>query len=340
MDAPKVSIVLPFRNASQYLSECVNSIQDQTIDSWELIAVNDCSSDQSLQILNSFAKKDFRIKVYHSPGIGIVSALNHGLKYSTAQIIARMDADDLMEPKRLELQLGYLQQNQNLGLVSSLTEHFPKSDINRGYDLYVDWTNNILTYDEHFDHRFIDSTFAHPSATFRKCLIKKFGSYRDGDFPEDFELWLRWLQLGVKMEKIPQVLLKWRDHPKRASRSDSRYRISAFQKIKAKYFHLWFLQKTSLHNRQIFCWGAGRVARKFSDYLIKKGIPISVFIDLDPNKIGTMIKGLPIIGIEDLPPPTTCFVLILVGVRGARKEVSDFLSGKGYILGKDFIALS
>ena len=123
-----------------------------------------------------------------------------------------MDGDDLMEPKRLEIQVDHLDKNTKVGLVASQVEPFPKAIKNqrKGYELYVQWTNEILTPEEHSMNRFVDCPFAHPSIIFRRSLIDCYGGYAKGILPEDFELWLRWMGHGVVMEKLPQVLLKWK----------------------------------------------------------------------------------------------------------------------------------
>ena len=342
MHKPLVSIVMPCRNEEKYLPVCLDSIQRQTLRNWELIIINDHSHDQSAKILENFLKIEKRGRVLHNPGNGLVSALNLGINHSQSEMIARMDADDIMEPQRLEMQVKHLQKNAHIELVSCQSQHFPKpiQKQRKGYQVYVDWTNQILTPEDHCINRFVDCPLAHSSVIFRKSLIQKFGGYQDGEFPEDFELWLRWMSHGIKMEKLPHTLLKWRDHPERTSRTDSRYQPVRFNEIKAKYVKLWIEKEAHLNKRKIVCWGAGKIARKLSKLLIKNEIRISAFIDLDPKKIGRSNTEIPILSIDQLPPPDKCFVFILVGSRGAREQIFSYLSDKGFMAGKDFMPLS
>ena len=254
---PTVSIVLPLKNGRKHLKECFDSIRSQSLQNWELLAVDDHSIDDTWKILKKFSQEDKRIIIRKNPGLGLVDALNYGIDLSRSSLIARMDGDDIMHSKRLEKQVDFLSQNTSIGLIASQVEHFPTSTNNerKGYRLYVKWTNSIITHESHSTNRFIDCPFAHPSATFRKELIQRYGGYRFGDFPEDFELWLRWFSMGVRMEKIPEILLSWRDQPDRCSRVDPRYSQIAFQKIKAKYFHQWLTYEAPLKERMIFCWG-------------------------------------------------------------------------------------
>ena len=339
---PKVSIVLPVRNEEKFLEECLKSILQQTLTHWELIAIDDHSTDESHQILETFAQEDSRVRIFKNPGNGISDCLNYAIYLAKSSLIARMDGDDLMEPKRLEIQVDHLDKNKKVGLIASQVEPFPKAikTQRKGYELYVQWTNEILTPEEHSINRFVDCPFAHPSIIFSKSLINYYGGYAKGMIPEDFELWLRWMGHGVVMEKLPQVLLKWRDHPERASRTNLGYTPSAFQKVKAKYLRQWLEEEFTLGKRIILCWGAGRVAREFFSLFKKEGIRISGFIDPDPKKINKQIATLPIMSIERIPSPKQCFILILAGARGVRKKTAEYLQEHGYVLGHDFLPLA
>ena len=228
------SIVLPYRDSAETLDECLKSIQGQYLKDWELLAVNDHSSDNSEKIVRGYASKDSRIKPMKSIPKGLVPALNLGTMHSVAPFVARMDADDRMLPERLRAQVGFMEKNPEVGLVSCKVEYFSSSpNDTRGYESYVDWTNKLLSHKEISVNRFVESPFAHPSVLFRKSLLDKFGPYEDGDFPEDYELWLRLLSHGVRMKKIDKVLLQWRDRPERLSRKCKRYSKDAFQRTKA-----------------------------------------------------------------------------------------------------------
>src|SRR6266581_3934019 len=106
--SPAISVVMPVYKAERYLAQAVDSILDQTFTDFELIAVDDGSRDQSLQILNGYAQKDQRVRVISRPNTGIVGALNDGIAAARAPLIARMDSDDLSLPQRFEKQVTYL----------------------------------------------------------------------------------------------------------------------------------------------------------------------------------------------------------------------------------------
>jgi glycosyltransferase involved in cell wall biosynthesis len=339
---PLVSIIMPFHNAEEYLGECLESIIAQTYKRWELIAVDDHSTDNSINIVRFFSLSDKRIKIFSNPVQGIVDALNHGLENSQGLLIARIDADDIMTKQRLSRQVGHLRENPHIGMVASLVDHFPPASNKKrkGYSLYVDWTNRLLTHEDHFFNRFVDSPVAHPSVMFRRELTDLHGCYKHGSFPEDYELWLRWMEEGVKIEKVTEVLLRWRDHASRLSRTSSNYSSSALQQTKAKYLKRYLDHLTKLDGRKLLCWGAGRVARKFYSLLKEYKVTISAFIEVDEKKIGRQVEGIPIISHSDIPKKVQCFVLILTGARNARSQITQFLEQRGYRLGDDFIPLA
>jgi len=339
---PLVSIVLPFYNAGKYLGECLDSIIAQTYKRWELIAVDDRSSDDSINIVRSFSRSDERIKIFSNPGQGIVDALNYGIEHSQGLLIARIDADDIMTKQRISRQVGHLRENPHIGMVASLVDHFPAASERerKGYSLYVDWTNRLLTHKDHFFNRFVDSPVAHPSVMFRRELIHLHGSYKHGPFPEDYELWLRWMEVGVKIEKVPEVLLHWRDHSNRLSRTSKDYSCFAFQQTKATYLKRYLDHLTRFDGRKLFCWGAGRVARKFYSLWKEYEVSISAFIEVDEKKIGGQVGGIPIISYLNIPKKEQCFVLILTGARDARTQITKFLEQRGHRVGDDFIPLA
>lgn len=332
---------MPFKSQAFYLEECLSSIVSQQIENWELIAVDDYSMDESRLILENWASRDSRIKVIVNEGKGISDALNCGMEKSRADLIARMDADDVMCPDRLKKQYDFLSAHSEVGLVSSCVHNLNISGKSqfKGYQLYVEWINSVKTWNEISLNRFVESPFAHPSVVFRKELIRRFGSYRKGFFPEDYELWLRWMQAGVIMKKIDEKLLHWRDHTDRASRTMSIYSKEAFQRVKAKYFIFWLRTKKN-KSFIISAWGAGKVARRQAQYLIEEGAEISHFYDVDPKKIGTSKNGIPVKATNEIPPPGDEFILILCGARKARAIIEDFLWSKEYVLGKNFLFLA
>lgn len=333
---PVISVILPVYNAEETLDSAVESIIQQTEENFECIVIDDGSTDRSASIIGRWASRDSRVRPLRMQHRGIVGALNAGLEAARGAYIARMDADDLSLPGRLERQKTFLEDHPEVGLVSCLVEHLGDKKKKAGYARYVRWINSLTGHESISLHRFIESPLAHPSVMFRKRVVERYGGYREGDFPEDYELWLRWLESGVQMEKIPEILLKWRDDPDRLSRVHPRYSFEVFYRIKARYLARW-LESNNPHHPEVVIWGAGRTTRKRADMLLDHGIEITHYIDIDPNKIGKEIHGRPVWGPEDLPAPGSHFIIPFVGRHGANEMIREALGEKGFEEGDHFI---
>lgn len=334
--SPRVAVVLPVRNGAASLLDAIASVQAQTLTDWELIVVDDGSTDMTDVILEAAAKADQRIRVISLGAVGLAAALNAGVAAARSDLIARMDADDIAHPERLQEQVGFLlePENESVGLVSCLVQFGGRRNEATGFALHVDWVNSLTTPDEISRSRFIESPLAHPSVVFRKQLVHQFGGYREGDFPEDYDLWLRWLGAGVRMAKVPQVLLTWNDPPGRLSRTDARYAPDAFYRVKAPW-----IARAVVSAARVYIWGAGRHTRKRAAHLQQHGLEIAGYIDVDAKKISPALggAGLPVISFTALPHPGEIFVLSYVSTRGARDFNRGELLARGYREGRDFL---
>ena len=334
---PEVSIVLPFRNAADTLEECLDSIQQQSLTAFELIALDDGSSDGSAEILSKRSRADSRVILVRSERHGIVAALNTGLGLARSVFVARMDADDIMGPRRLELQSDYLQKNREVAVLGCRVELFPIESIRDGYREYVRWQNACIGPDEIADNIYVESPFAHPSVMMRRSVVERMGGYAEGDFPEDYDLWLRMNQEGIRMAKLPDVLLSWRERPDRVSRVDHRYSRESFDRLRADYLAS---DPRLTEGRPVVVWGAGRRTRQRARRVIERGVAPTAWIDIDPKKIGHSVWGIPVESPQWLegaaPRP---FVLVYVTRHGAREEVESDLQRRGWKRGRDYLAV-
>jgi hypothetical protein len=277
---------------------------------------------------------------------GLMAALDTGLAAARGEFVARMDADDESHPERLAEQVALLRARPELGLASCLVEFGGDRVANAGYALHVDWLNALVEPAELALNRFVESPLAHPSVMFRRELVAQHGGYRDGDFPEDYELWLRWIDAGVRMAKVPRTLLTWHDPAGRLSRTDGRYDPEKFFRVKAE----WIAREMDRVLRarsgraterpaHLHVWGAGRPTRKRAARREAHGLRIAGYIDVDPKKATGALggTGVPVIGPERIPPPGEVFVLGYVSSRGARKSIRPALTRRGFVEGRDFL---
>jgi glycosyltransferase involved in cell wall biosynthesis len=333
--SPAVSIVLPVRDAAETLGACLESIRSQTLADFEVLAVDDGSTDASARILARWAARDRRLRLIRTPPRGLVAALNLGLEAARCELVARMDADDLMAPERLALQCERLWRDPSLTLVGSRVRLFPEHLIRTGYRRYLAWQNACLSARDIADEIYVEAPFAHPSVMFRRGPVRALGGYREGPFPEDYDLWLRLHRSGHAMAKLPEVLLHWRERPDRTSRIDPRYAREAFDRLRARYLAA---DPRILHNRErLVIWGAGRRTRRRCAHLLSRGFRIGAWIDVDPRKIGNRVDGAPVVAPRWLAREPRPFVLGYVANHGARELIAQGLHAMGYRRGRDYL---
>ncbi len=317
-----VSVVMPFRNAATTLPECIASIQAQTFRDFEVVAIDDRSSDESADLCR---RAGFRVV----EAAGLVAALNAGIAAARAPLIARMDADDVMHPERLAAQVELIE--RGFDLVATQVELFPDEEIRAGYREYVRWQNGVVTPEEIDVNIYVESPFAHPSVMMRRDVV-----YHDGPFPEDYELWLRMHSAGKRMAKVPRVLLRWRESATRVSRVDPRYSRSAFDRLRARYLAR---DPRVRDARELVIWGAGQVARRRVALLLREGIRPQAWIDVDPRKIGRTFAALPVHPPDWLDRDPRPFVLVYVTNHHAREQVAEFLEERGYRAGIGWVGV-
>lgn len=328
---PNVSVVLPVHNGEQTIARAIESIIHQTYHNWELLVINDGSTDGSENKIKTI--HDSRIRYLHSPHSGIARALNYGIKLAKGRFIARMDADDESLTRRLEKQVHVLESNPNLGLISCQVNHVGNKG-QSGYRYHVDWINSLLSPTQHYLHRFQDAPLAHPSVMFRKSLFYKYGGYNEGSIPEDFELWLRWMHFGVNFEKIPEVLLHWHDSACRLSRVHQNYSSSNFFKVKAHYFGQWYHDNKI--GRPLWVFGTGRAVNKRIKPLMGFGFTIEKRIDVQVSQSDQIIHY------KDLPKASVAgpFILSYVSDRKGKAAITTYLNSLGYLAGKDYLLMA
>lgn len=334
---PRVSVLLPVFNAAEFLPACLDSLGRQTLREFEVVAVDDGSTDGSAEILKQRGRRDHRFQILERPHSGLVPTLNGGLEACRGDMVARMDADDIMHPRRLEMQLEALRADREISVISSLVKHFPANRVAEGFRLYDNWLNSVLDHQQMARERFVESPVAHPSVMFRKEAIVQVGGYRDRGWPEDYDLWLRLFEQGGLFDKVPKTLMFWRETSGRLSRTDRRYSSHAFLKCKAHFF----ARGPASGNTTVVLWGAGPNGKRLHRYLTEQGATIKAVIDIDPAKIGRMVRGSQVFAPECLPEmlDEQTIVAAAVASRGARQLIRDRLINLGLLEGRNFWCL-
>jgi len=336
MTQPAVSILLPVRNEERFLSAALESLFRQTLKSWELVAVDDGSDDATPSILARAARRDPRVRVLRPAQRGLVVALNAGLAACRAPLTARMDADDISHPRRLEFQAAFLAENPSVGLLACDFRHFPRSGMRTGMLAYESWQNGLSSHNTILRDLFVESPFVHPSVMFRTEAVLGVGGYRDLGWAEDYDLWLRMASAGIRFARLPRTLLFWRDRPERATRTMPAYTAAAFRACKAHHLKQGFLKGTD----EVTLAGAGLEGRAWRRTLLEEGIRVIRWVDVDPKKIGRTLHGAPVAAVGEVKREDAASMLVTVGTRGAREQVRQWANGAGFVEGKDYLCVT
>lgn len=328
---PSVSILLPFHREGFWLEEAINSILVQTCSDWELILIANCPDRITLDLAKQLSSRDERILLLREDSPGIAFALNTGLAAARAPLIARMDADDFSLPERIEKQIRYLESHPEVDVLGTRTAPHPEGSPGEGFASFMDWQNSIMDPVDHRLQRFIESPIAHPTVMYRKELVKRYGHYLTTGLPEDYELWLRWMDKGAVFSKLPEGLLLWRDHSGRLTRTHPDYTKEAFGRIRSHYLAIEL--KRILGSRKLIVCGADRSCRRKASILTGEGVAVAGFADVVPRDI----SGLMFIPASEIIHDPDLFFLSFVSSRGKAAEMRDFFRKKGMQEGQDFL---
>ena len=341
MSDPLVSVLLPIFNAEDTVEAALRSLSAQSLTDFEIVAVDDGSSDRTARLLAEYAADESRLRVIRADHAGLIDALNLGLTHCRGRLVARMDADDIALPGRLALQAEFLDRHPEVSIVATAMEiTSPSGEVGEGFRIYGEWQNGLITHDDICREIFIESPITHPTVVLRRDELAELGAYQDRGWAEDYDLWLRYYAAGKRFAKIPEVLLQWREHPQRLTRTDSRYSVENFLRAKAHY-----LLAGPLRDRDaLFVWGAGRTGRRLSKHLIRGGRTPEFFIDIAPDRIGGTLRRVPVIGPEDLADHwnehRSPILLAAVASRGARALIRNELDRQGLTETEDFLCVA
>jgi len=218
---------MPVYNGQKYLRVAIESILSQSYQDFELLIINDGSSDDSPEIINSYSDSRIRV-VTNGKNLGLIATLNEGLDLASGEYIARMDCDDISLPDRLHVEMKFLARHPEIGFCGSWYERLRET----GRDI-------VSMPVEDAENRFMlmfDNTFLHSSVILRKCLLDEHSLRFDSGVPhaEDYDFWIRCSKY-TKMANIPEVLVRYRQHGENVSIKHRASQISSANLVRAGY---------------------------------------------------------------------------------------------------------
>lgn len=314
-----VSILMPVFNAGPYLEKCLNSILKQSFRAWELIAVDDHSTDESWEKLCSFEKVDRRIKIFRNPGQGIIHALRFALQQSNGHRITRMDADDIMATHKLESLYNELEKAGPGHLSTGLVAYFSDQPLGEGYRNYAQWLNDLTLKDAHYSYVYKECVIPSPCWMVCKDDLIRVGGFESDRYPEDYDLCFRFYQHQLKVIGSTQLLHYWRDHGGRASRNQEVYADNFFLPLKMEYF----VQLDYDPQRKLILWGAGKKGKRMAQWLKAEGIPFTWVCD-NPKKWGHRIHDCLLYPPEKMLSLGKIQIMVAVGSPEGQEEIRHF----------------
>ncbi|MBS9463649.1 glycosyltransferase [Flagellimonas sp. 389] len=322
MQSTLVSILIPFKNTAHFLTECLDSIINQSYQNWEVLAIDDHSEDTSMNLVTSYNEHDERIKVFKNTGKGIIPALQTAYSKSSGTFITRMDSDDIMKPNRIKTMVNSLIETGEGHIAVGQVSYFSDRGISNGYERYEIWLNQLTAKGTNYTEIYKECVIPSPCWMAFRNDLDSCGAFEPDRYPEDYDLTFRFYENDLKIIPCNEVLHLWRDYDSRTSRTSEHYAQNYFLDIKLHYF----LKLDYDFARPLVIWGAGFKGKNIAKKLLEQGIEFVWLCD-NPKKINKKIYDQELSHfsiLEKLPKPQS---IITVANEEAQKEIKRYLNG-------------
>ena len=319
MSQALISILIPFRNTEDYISECLTSIINQSYKNWEAIFVNDRSDDTSNEIIENIVKQDQRVKLLKNKGSGIIDALQTAFSLSKGDYLTRMDSDDIMLPDRLEVMLNSLLKHGKKHLAVGKVKYFRADGVSDGYARYERWINQLTETGSNYSEIYKECVIPSPCWMLHRDDFIACDGFNPNRYPEDYDLTFRFYKADYKCIPCDKVLLHWRDYSTRTSRTHEHYAINYFLDIKVHYF----LELDYDPKRPLTVWGAGNKGKTVAKLLIKNNIPFYWICD-NEKKIGKHIYEQELLNFNYLSELNQPQSIVTVANESEQNDITNY----------------
>ncbi|MDB4182965.1 glycosyltransferase [Flavobacteriaceae bacterium] len=331
MQTPLISILVPFKNTDHYLADCLESILQQSYTQWELLIVDDGSTDSSREIVQKYADKEVRIHLFSNAGNGIIEALRTAYKHAKGTLITRMDSDDLMAIHKLEIMQKQLCLHGEGHMALGAVRYFSAKGIGDGYKRYETWLNSLTSKGTNFDEIYKECVIPSPCWMVYKSDFEDCGGFTPDTYPEDYDLAFRFYKHGLKCIPTTKVLHHWRDYDIRTSRIDAHYAENSFLELKVSYF----LELSHDPEKRLVVWGAGKKGKKVAQLLITNKVAFDWVCD-NPNKIGKDIYNQTLKSFDRLSEIKNPQCILTVANQEAQQGITQYLQTHKMIAMRDY----
>ena len=320
------------KDTAPYLQDCLDSIMNQTYSNWELIAVNDHSTDRTPEILHEYAQKDLRIKVFHSTRHLLIPALQEAYKHATGTLINRMDSDDKMPGYKLQVLVDAWQKYGKGTVIAGGTAHFvDEGEVGDGFRRYEQWLNNVAKSSTHTEEIYTECVIPSHSWIIHRDDFDRVGAFNPEVYPEDYDLCFRFYLHQLHIVGIDKVLHYWRDRKERISRTWECYKDNRYFELKLNYFYK--IDRNS--DRPLVLWGAGSNGKLMARLLLERGEKIDWVCD-NPKKIGKHIYDIVMQDFQSVPKLENPRIMIVVTSPSDKKKIKTQLEKWGKTPVKDY----
>lgn len=318
---PLVSIIMPVKDTAPYLRDCLDSILAQTYQNWELIAVNDHSSDNSPEILQEYASKDPRILFLNSDQPKLIPTLQKGYKASNGSLITRMDSDDKMPDYKLQVLVEAWNKHGKGMVISGGAKHFvDKGTVGNGFLKYEAWLNEVARTNTYYQEIYRECVIPSNCWLLHKADFDAAEAFDPIRYPEDYDLCFRFYKSDLTIVGLDKNLHHWRDRPDRISRTWEEYSDNRYFDLKLRYFYELDRDRT----RPLVLWGAGKNGKDLAKLLQSYDDQFHWVCD-NERKIGKDIYDVRLEHYKNIESIENPQILIVVASPEGKKEIAEHL---------------
>lgn len=329
---PLVSIIMAAKDTAIYLEDCLDSILAQTYQHWELIAINDHSSDHTAEILETYALKDARIRVFNSNRHKLIPTLKYGYQFAEGELINRMDSDDKMPEDKLEILVTEWLKYGKGTIIAGGTKHFvEEGEVGGGFLRYENWLNTIARDNRHYEEIYQECVIPSHCWIIHKTDFDTVDGFNPEVYPEDYDLCFRFYKHGLNVIGIDRILHFWRDRSNRISRTWEEYKDNRYFNMKVRYFY----EIDRDQSRPLVLWGTGRNGKDMARLLQQQEDSFHWVSDnerkTDVNIYGVQTESYKVI--TDIENPQ---IMIVVSSPTGKEEIRQQLKDWGKQPVRDF----
>lgn len=334
---PKISAIMTVYNGERFIEQALNSIINQTYTDFELIIIDDGSTDNTINIINSYTDERIRL-VHYRENYGVGHAIYEALKIAKGELIAKVDADDIYPLERFEMQKDYLDNHIEFDLVDGQIKYFPDHQLiietpRYSYiqNILEPQVNQILEPQEISKYLYWFPCITHSTIMFRRNILEKYNYNPLLRIGEDYDFFYHLNKKRIQMIKIPYILGNIRISNNSTTVVEQHMMINGVLNIKKEE-----IKKLCECYESVYIWGTGELGKQVYSYIVETGlVEIKAFIDSDCSKYTEKLMNKKIVNISEIQQKSA----IIVASSTGKYAIAKILEEQGYNHLKDYIVI-